>query len=158
MDDPTIVTFGDCNIHKTAKIMPFVRIVSSHIGAECLIESFSYIYQASIDEHTKIMGHVFIPAGVQIGKHCFIGQGTMFVNTKYPDRGHDVFDFSDQYRSARTYVKDCVVIGANCTIGTDIVIGEGSFIGMGSVVTKSVPAYSLAYGVPAKVVKRLAKV
>ena len=48
-------------------------------------------------------------------------------------------------------------IGINSTILPGVVIGEGTIIGSCSLVTKSVPAWSIAVGVPAKVVKTLTK-
>ncbi|KAG9232016.1 maltose O-acetyltransferase [Amylocarpus encephaloides] len=54
-----------------------------------------------------------------------------------------------------------VVIGNDCWIGGSTVvllgvtIGDGCTIGAGSVVTKSIPAHSVACGVPAKVVKKV---
>lgn len=48
-----------------------------------------------------------------------------------------------------------VVIGMGATVFDDIDIGDNVIIGGGSMVTKSVPANTLAYGVPAKVVKTL---
>jgi len=44
-------------------------------------------------------------------------------------------------------------IGGNTTILPGVVIGEGTVVGAGSVVTKSIPAYSVAVGNPAKVIK-----
>ncbi|MCE9640174.1 MAG: hypothetical protein K8S22_08520 [Betaproteobacteria bacterium] len=49
-------------------------------------------------------------------------------------------------------VADDVWIGANTVILPDVSIGKGAIIGAGSVVTKDVPAYSIAAGVPAKVI------
>lgn len=47
-------------------------------------------------------------------------------------------------------VEDNVSIGGGCTILPGITIGEGAFIGGGSVVTKDVPPWTVAYGVPAR--------
>lgn len=50
-------------------------------------------------------------------------------------------------------------LGRNCAVGTGcivmpgVTIGEGAIIGAGSLVTKDIPAWSLALGSPAKVVK-----
>jgi UDP-2-acetamido-3-amino-2,3-dideoxy-glucuronate N-acetyltransferase len=54
----------------------------------------------------------------------------------------------DQYR--RTLVKKGATLGANCTIVCGNILGEYSFIGAGSVVTKEVPDYALMVGVPAQ--------
>lgn len=48
-----------------------------------------------------------------------------------------------------------VNLGKGCIVMPGVAIGEGSVIGAGSVVTKSIPAWSVAVGVPAKVIKKL---
>lgn len=45
-------------------------------------------------------------------------------------------------------------IGANAIILAGVTIGDGSVVGAGSIVTKDIPPYSIAVGVPAKVVGR----
>jgi len=57
------------------------------------------------------------------------------------------------------YDKDVIIerdvwIGANVTILKGVAIGEGSIIAAGSVVTKNIPPYSIAGGVPAKVIRK----
>jgi len=52
-------------------------------------------------------------------------------------------------------IEEDVWIGANVTILPGIIIGKCSLIGAGSVVTKSVPPYSIAFGNPAKVVRTI---
>lgn len=51
-------------------------------------------------------------------------------------------------------IGDNVWIGGNSTILPGVVVGEGSIIGAGSIVTRSIPPYSVAMGNPAVVVKR----
>ena len=46
-------------------------------------------------------------------------------------------------------------LGKGCIVMPGVTIGEGSVIGAGSVVSKSIPAWSVAVGVPAKVIKEL---
>jgi len=48
-------------------------------------------------------------------------------------------------------IEDDVWIGLNCTILQGVTIGKGSIIGAGAVVTKDIPPYSIALGVPARV-------
>ena len=47
-----------------------------------------------------------------------------------------------------------VWIGTGVRILDGVTIGRGSVIGAGSVVTKSIPDYSVAVGAPAKVIKK----
>lgn len=52
-------------------------------------------------------------------------------------------------------IKKNAWIGANVTVCPGVVIGEGAVIGAGAVVTKDVPPYTVAVGVPAKVIKNI---
>lgn len=63
-------------------------------------------------------------------------------NEKLPDNDADVVFEGDNW------------IGMNVTILKGCTIGFGSIIAAGSVVTKSVPPYSIIGGVPAKVIKK----
>ena len=68
-----------------------------------------------------------------------------------------------EVQSRRDYIEFAreVVIGDDCWIGGNVVIlpgvviGKGCTVGAGSVVTKSIPEYSVAIGSPAKIVKKV---
>jgi len=47
-----------------------------------------------------------------------------------------------------TLVREGATIGAQCTIGNDLTIGRFAMVGMGSLVTKSVPDFALVFGAP----------
>jgi acetyltransferase-like isoleucine patch superfamily enzyme len=51
-------------------------------------------------------------------------------------------------------IEDDVWIGANSTVLAGVTIGRHSIVAAGSVVTRSVPPYSVCAGAPAKVVKQ----
>ena len=51
-----------------------------------------------------------------------------------------------------TVVRRTASIGSNVTIVAGVTIGVGALVGAGAVVTKSVPDYAIAVGVPARVV------
>lgn len=55
---------------------------------------------------------------------------------------------------APVVIKDDVWIGRRCMIMPGVTIGEGSVIAAGAIVTKDIPPYSIAGGVPAKVIKK----
>ena len=51
------------------------------------------------------------------------------------------------------FIEDDVWIGAHVTVTDGVRIGKGSVIGAGAVVTRDIPPYSVAVGVPARVIK-----
>lgn len=103
--------------------------------------------QVEIGSFVKIETNVYIPTHTKIGNNVFIGPGVVMTNDKYPQR------MRAQYKPEGPILKDGVSVGANATILPGIVIGKGSFIAAGSVVTKNVPDWSLAIGIPAKIKK-----
>ena len=106
---------------------------------------------AVIDGHTeignfvKIESNVYIPTHTKIGNNVFIGPGAVMTNDKYPQR------LRDEYVPLGPILEDNVTIGANVTLPPGLTIGEVCMVAAGSVVTKNLPAWSLAMGVPAKV-------
>jgi galactoside O-acetyltransferase len=52
-------------------------------------------------------------------------------------------------------IGDNAWIGINCIILKGVTIGEGAIIGAGSVVTRDIPAWTIAGGNPAKVIKEI---
>ena len=52
-------------------------------------------------------------------------------------------------------IKNNVWVGEGVTILSGVTIGENSVIGANSVVTKNIPSFSVACGMPAKVIKSL---
>lgn len=52
-------------------------------------------------------------------------------------------------------IGDNVYVGPQVCILEDVVIGNNAMIGAGSVVTKDIPEYKVAVGVPAKIIKQV---
>ncbi len=135
----------------------------------------------TIGEGTSLMHgatfHVFnyrdLPqAGIFVGKNCFFGEYTCIrgqggvhigdgvytgtqvqiaaVNHVYADPNRFI---KDQGITAEGItIEDDVWLGSNVVVVDGVTIGKGSIVGAGAVVTKSLPPYSLAVGVPAKVI------
>lgn len=95
---------------------------------------------------------------ITIEDNVIIGSGCLITDTDshplaYEDR---MTNNTSKTRVAPINIKEGAFIGARCIIMKGVTIGRHSIVGAGSVVTKSVPDYSLACGNPAKVIKPIA--
>ena len=106
--------------------------------------------QVIIGDNVKIQNNVSIYNGVQLEDNVFCGPSMVFTNVLNP---RSAFSWINEYK--KTIVKKGSTLGANCTIICGITIGENSFIGAGSVVTKDVPENCIYAGNPAKFIKKL---
>jgi len=127
----------------------------ARIGEECIVGEKSYIaYDVRIGSRVKINAFVYICAAVTIEDGVMISAGTIFTNDRFPRAT------TSDLRSLRTsdpdehtlptLVREGATIGAGCVIGNDLSVGRFAMVGMGSVVTKSVPDFHLAIGTPAR--------
>ncbi len=111
----------------------------------------------SIGEGTRISPHVHIGAAerVEIGPRCGIGSFTWIT-----DHDHDCANplepvvVNQRIRAAPTVLEEGVYIGERVAILRGVRVGKGSIVGTNSVVTKDIPEYSIAVGIPARVVSR----
>jgi len=108
----------------------------------------------SIGRRVSINEWVFIDGfgGVEIGDDCRIAHGCSFVSEDHIFTRIDV-PIHTQGKTGRkiTIGRDCW-FGAGVRVLKGVCIGDGCVIGAGSVVTKSLPDFSIAVGVPAEVI------
>ncbi len=111
-------------------------------GAALTIGDRTYInYGSSIAAVTR----------VEIGAECMIGQYAIIMDSDH----HDALDRSARGKTAPVIIEDKVWLGARVTVLRGAHIGTGAVIGAHSVVTGDIPAFTLAVGVPARVVRSL---
>jgi len=125
------------------------------LGEECIVGEKTYIaYDVKIGSRVKINAMVYICAAVTIEDGVMISASTTFTNDRFPRatmpdlktlRGSE----PDEH-TLPTLVREGSTIGAGCVIGNDLEIGRWAMIGMGSVVTRSIPDFHLALGSPAR--------
>jgi acetyltransferase-like isoleucine patch superfamily enzyme len=154
-------------IHPTAMLEDGVRIgagsaiwdnvhIRHHttLGEECIVGEKTYIaYGVRIGNRVKINAFVYICTAVTIEDGVMISAGTIFTNDRFPRATtpdlKQLRPSEPDEHTLPTLVREGATIGAGCVIGNDLVIGRFSMIGMGSLVTKSVPDFHLAFGHPA---------
>jgi len=146
----------DVKIGKGTKIWHFSHIQSGAIiGEECTLgQNVNVSNNVIVGNFCKIQNNVSLYEGVELEDYVFCGPSMVFTNirlprSEYPQKGSLHYE--------KTLVKKSASIGANSTIICGATIGEYSLIGSGSMVTKNVPAFSLVFGNPAKVIGWVSK-
>ncbi|MCG9696681.1 sugar O-acetyltransferase [Shewanella sp. Isolate11] len=106
--------------------------------------------------NTMIGSHVFINfnftlldcAPVTIGDHVFIGPNVQLYTAHHP---LDAATRDQHIGWAEPITIGCHVwIGGGCIILPGVTIGDGAVVGAGSVVTKDIPAKTIAFGNPCR--------
>ncbi len=143
VDEPASIGAGT-KIWHFSHVMPHASIGRNcSIGQNVLIAS-----NVVIGNNVKIQNNVSVYEGVTLEDDVFCGPSMVFTNVTTPRSGTPRNTAADYLR---TLVKRGASIGANATIVCGNTLGEFSFVGAGSVVTKDVPAYAVVYGNPARV-------
>jgi UDP-2-acetamido-3-amino-2,3-dideoxy-glucuronate N-acetyltransferase len=144
---PTAVIDEGCTIGAGTKIWHFSHIMPNCvIGEKCNIGQNVVISpEVVLGRNVKIQNNVSIYTGVTCDDDVFLGPSCVFTNVINP---RSAVNRKAEY--AKTRVGKGASIGANATIVCGHDIGPFAFIGAGAVVTKTVPAYALVVGNPAR--------
>ena len=89
-------------------------------------------------------------SSIEIGEHSIFGQATMLVDGNHRFRDTEALLLDQGYELRPLKISDHVMVATKCTVIADI--GERTFVGAGAVVTKPLPAFCVAAGVPARVI------
>lgn len=136
-------------------IMPFNDF---RLGADSTIEDFSTVNNGvgnvHIGDRTRIgMSNVLI-GPVQIGNDVMFAQNIVLSGLNHGYEDVSVVPHKQKVSTAPIIIEDEVWLGANVVVVAGVTIGKHSVVAAGAVVTKSIPAYSVAVGNPAKVLKQ----
>jgi acetyltransferase-like isoleucine patch superfamily enzyme len=151
--DPIIKQVGikeDVAFGKEVMVIMPSNLYGCQLGDHVFVGPFCEIQKdVTIGAHTRVQSHSFICEGVDIGHHCFIGHGVMFINDTFrtggPARGNkDLWE--------RTQIGNHVSIGSNATL-MPVSICDHVVIGAGAVVTKNITEPGTYAGNPAKKIR-----
>ncbi len=131
-------------IHLAEQVSLEQGVILQAWGGSILIEQNVFI-----GPYTVIYGH----GGVKIGKDTLISMQCRILSSNHtiPDKSSLIRCNPDIYLPVT--IGEDVWLGAGVTILGGVTVGDGCVVGAGAVVTKDLPPYSVAVGVPAKVVK-----
>jgi len=135
-----------------------LRLDGGHVGTGVLIQPDVTIVGAS---GLSMGNNCFINRGtwiwaagtIKIGNNVIIGPYAVLVsgNHRYDSLDRPIKQQGDILNPI--VIEDDVWIGAHAVVLSGVTIGEGSVIGAAAVVTSDIPAYSVAVGIPARVIR-----
>lgn len=89
---------------------------------------------------------------IEIGCNVMLAPGVYVLDVDHRFDRREIPVSSQGYQIDPVVIEDDVWIGAGAVITRGLTIGKGAIIGANSVVTKDIPSYSIAAGVPARVI------
>jgi maltose O-acetyltransferase len=127
-----------------------VLLISTPLPTQIVVDGVLEIGDGTFINHGCSIGATL---DIRIGRRCRIGPHVLMMDNDYhrlePER-------RDERPESRPIVlEENVWLGARAIVLRGVRIGEGSVVGAGSVVTTDLPPRSLAFGLPARVVRKL---
>jgi len=112
--------------------------------------------KVSVGEHTTLNEWVNIDGRgeVVIGSWVRIAHSASIMSADHGFDDRKTFIAKQECRLGKIVIGDDVWIGCGAKILKGVHIGKGAVIGAGAVVTKDIPPYSIAAGVPAKIIRK----
>ena len=124
-----------CTVGPYTHLRPGAKLARGvHMG------NFTEAKNSEIGEGTCI-SHLSYVGDAELGRDCNLGCGTVTVNY-------------DRVEKHKTRVGDSAFIGCNTSLVAPVTVGDGAYIGAGSVITEDVPENALALGRSRQTVKK----
>jgi acetyltransferase-like isoleucine patch superfamily enzyme len=153
---PTAIIEDDVTLGEGTSVWDNAHIRhGARLGEQCLVGGKSLIaYDVAIGNRVKINSAAYICNAVTIEDGVMISAGVIFTNDRFPRAAtNDLAELrssTPDEHTLPTLVREGATIGAGAIIGCDLTIGRFAMVGMGSVVTRSVPDFHLVIGNPAR--------
>nr|WP_315412459.1 UDP-2-acetamido-3-amino-2,3-dideoxy-D-glucuronate N-acetyltransferase [uncultured Pseudomonas sp.] len=144
---PSAIVDEGAQIGDDSRVWHFVHVCSgARIGKGVSLGQNVFVgNKVVIGDNCKIQNNVSVYDNVTLEEGVFCGPSMVFTNVYNP---RSLIERKSEYRD--TLVRKGATLGANCTIVCGVTIGDYAFVGAGAVINKSVPAYALVVGVPAR--------
>lgn len=151
------------------RIHESTRISKSHLGVYTDLGPNCSMRESSLGDYSYLAGNVSM-VWTKVGNFCSIAAYTRINPGNHPTwrvtTNHSTYrrkqyglddaddeEFFEWRKSHPCEIGHDVWIGHNVTVIAGVKIGIGACIGAGAVVTKDIPPYAIAVGVPAKVIR-----
>lgn len=143
--EPGVLTFHPENIEIGHNV---------YIGHNTILKGY-YKHKMVISEGTWIGQQCFFHSGggIVIGKNVGIGPGVKIITSFHQEEGIQKPILHSQLEFAPVTINDDCDIGVGTIILPGVTIGHGVQVGAGAVVSKNLPPYAVAAGIPARIIR-----
>ena len=131
------------------------KLMLSHCGKKVNIEHNAlFSPKVSLGDYSGIGVNAKIYGTCVIGNHVMMGEDCTIITRNHKFDRTDIPMMEQGFEEEKpVHIGNDVWIGDRVTIMPGVHIGDGCVIGAGAVVTRDIPPYSIAAGVPAKVLR-----
>jgi bifunctional UDP-N-acetylglucosamine pyrophosphorylase / glucosamine-1-phosphate N-acetyltransferase len=155
--EPYVVFADKVTVEDGAVIHAFSHLAGAHVGKKCSVGPFARLRPGTrLGEGARIGNFVetkeaTIAAGAKANHLTYIGDASVGANANI-GAGTITCNY-DGTGKHRTTIGQDAFIGSNTALVAPVEIGDGAYVGSGSVITGNVPADALALGRARQVVK-----
>lgn len=131
------------------------RMMLAHCGTKVNIEKNAYFSsKVSLGDYSGIGVNAKIHGKCLIGNYVMMGEDCTIITRNHRFSRTDIPMMEQGFEEEKpVIIGNDVWIGDKVTILPGVHIGDGCVIGAGAVVTRDIPPYSIAAGVPARVLR-----
>ena len=131
------------------------KMIVRKMGYKCNVEKGAiFTRHTSIGDYSGIGANCLLMPNVTIGSNVLMGPYVSIITQNHRHDRTDIPMRMQGYEPVKgVTIRDDVWIGRSVIILPGVTIGQGTIIAAGAVVTKDLPEYSIAGGVPARVIR-----
>lgn len=131
------------------------KLMLAHCGKKVNIErNAQFSPKVSLGDYSGIGVNAKIYGSCVIGNYVMMGEDVTVITRNHKHDRTDIPMMEQGFEAEKTvYIGNDVWIGDKVVLLSGVHIGDGCIIGAGAVVTHDIPPYTIAAGVPAKVIK-----
>jgi UDP-2-acetamido-3-amino-2,3-dideoxy-glucuronate N-acetyltransferase len=157
-DGPVVATTADVDASAVlgvgTRIWHLAQVrEDARLGSGCIVGRGAYVGPGVvIGDNVKLQNYALIYEPARLEDGVFIGPAVVLTNDMYP-RSVDVsgkLKRADDWHAQGVTVREGASLGARVVVVAGCVIGRWALVAAGAVVTKDVPDFALAVGVPAR--------
>ena len=145
MFEPGVLVFHAENVHIGERV---------YVGHQTILKGY-YTSRMDIGSGTWIGQQCFFHSagGLRIGENVGIGPGVRIITSHHQEAGRERAILHSPLAFAEVTIEDDADIGVSAVLLPGVRVGRGAQVGAGAVVADDIPAYAVAAGVPARVLR-----